>query len=225
LDCQNYKTRAYILNVASHTIYLDILYANAVDIPKFFKGIGLAQEVSRTATNSTVCRLIMGDSEQYKAIFFDVNKSREIPNNIDVMQEVELAKVDPNAVNQLQNNETVLTPTTSAKGGWFSSSKPISSGVPKKSMISIGGLVSEDERMTKQAFDTLIQQMIPLQGNLCPQKGKMVDPFNDKKMPNLSCPSKVFGGKQSKKRKQFKKRKQSKKRIQSKKRNTRRIRK
>ena len=47
LDCQNYKTRAYIPNALSHTIYLDIVYTKAVDIPKFFKGIGIAQEVSR----------------------------------------------------------------------------------------------------------------------------------------------------------------------------------
>jgi len=49
--------------------------------------------------------------------------------------------------------------------------------------------------MTKQAFDTLIQQMVPLQGNLCPQKGQMSSPFNNQIMPDLSCPGAKFGGK------------------------------
>ena len=35
LDCQNYKTRIYAPNPLSHTIYLDIMYTNAVNIMKF----------------------------------------------------------------------------------------------------------------------------------------------------------------------------------------------
>jgi hypothetical protein len=54
LDCQNYKTRAYIPNPLSHTIYLDIIYTKAVDIPKFLKGIGIAQEVFRGPDKSTM---------------------------------------------------------------------------------------------------------------------------------------------------------------------------
>ena len=49
--------------------------------------------------------------------------------------------------------------------------------------------------MTKQAFDTLIQQMVTLQGNLCPQRGQMSNPFNNQIMPDLSCPGLKFGGK------------------------------
>ncbi len=63
------------------------------------------------------------------------------PNNIDAIQEVELEKADPNAVIQLENNDTSIP---SAKGGWFTASKPIASEVtnaPKKSVLSIGGLV------------------------------------------------------------------------------------
>jgi hypothetical protein len=48
--------------------------------------------------------------------------------------------------------------------------------------------------MTKEAFDSLIQQMVPLQGDLCPQNGTIVNPFNDQMMPDLSCPSLKFGG-------------------------------
>jgi hypothetical protein len=55
--------------------------------------------------------------------------------------------------------------------------------------------------MTKEAFDSLIQQMIPIQGNLCPQSGKVTNPFNNKIMPDLSCPGTKFGGKKINSRK------------------------
>jgi hypothetical protein len=83
LDCQNYKTRTYMPNMLSHTIYLDILYTKAVDISKFLKGVFVSQEVSRGTDGSTICRLIMGENSTYKTIFFDVNKSRETPTSTD----------------------------------------------------------------------------------------------------------------------------------------------
>jgi hypothetical protein len=193
LDCQNYKTRAYIPNALSHTIYLDIVYTKAVDIPKFFKGIGIAQEVSRGPDGSTICRLVMGQAANYKAIFFDVNKSRERPSNIDAVEEIELTKVDPNAAAQLEVTES--GPVTGTGGGLFSSFTSKSSPPISSPLIKIGGEIAEDRKMTKQAFDTLIQQMVPLQGNLCPQKGQMSSPFNNQIMPDLSCPGAKFGGK------------------------------
>jgi hypothetical protein len=177
LDCQNYKTRAYIPNPISHTIYLDIMYTNAVDIPKFFKGIGIAQEVSRGPGKTTICRLIMGQNDNYKVIFFDVNKARVTPSNLDAVEDVQLSKPDPNASSQLQVSG----------GGFFSSSK-------SKPVVKIGGQVAEDRRMTQQAFDTLIEKMVPLEGDLCPQKGEMADPFNTQAAPDLSCPGLKFGG-------------------------------
>ena len=223
LDCQNYKTRAFVPNAISHTIYLDIIYTKAVDIPKFFKGIGIAQEVSRDTDKSTVCRVILGSNTNYKAIFFNVNKSREKPTNIDVVEESELAKPNPSGEIQLsQLSDTAL----GAGGGWFSS-KPITSTtpitpttpitsttVPSKSFVKIGGEIAEDNRMTMQAFNALLQQMVSLQGNLCPQKGQMSNPFNNQMMPNLSCPGAKFGGKRRNKR--------TKKNKKSKRRNTRR---
>jgi hypothetical protein len=197
LDCQNYKTRAYIPNALSHTIYLDIVYTKAVDIPKFFKGIGIAQEVSRGPDGSTICRLVMGQSAKYKAIFFDVNKAREKPSNIDAVEEIELTKVDPNAAAQLEVVES--GPVASAGGGLFSSFTSKSSTPISAPLIKIGGEIAEDRKMTKQAFDTLIQQMVPLQGNLCPQKGQMSTPFNNQIMPDLSCPGAKFGGKRRRK--------------------------
>jgi hypothetical protein len=201
LDCQNYKTRAYIPNALSHTIYLDIVYTKAVDIPKFFKGIGIAQEVSRGPDGSTICRLVMGQSSNYKAIFFDVNKAREKPSNIDAVEEIELTKVDPNAAAQLEVVES--GPVTG--GGFFSSIGTKSSTPISSPLIKIGGEIAEDRKMTKQAFDTLIQQMVPLQGNLCPQKGQMANPFNNQVMPDLSCPGLKFGGKKTKKQRKSKK--------------------
>jgi len=221
LDCQNYKTRAYVPNALSHTIYLDILYTKAVDIPKFFKGIGVAQEVSRGPDGSTICRLIMGQTANYKAIFFDVNKARETPTSIDAVEEAELAKPDPNAVNQLEAVETPSSsPPPTMGGAWLSSSKSsgpvVTSDIQKKSALSVGGQVSEDKRMTKEAFNTLIQKMVPLQGNLCPQKGEIINPFNNQIMPDLSCPGAKFGGKR-KTRKNRKNKKKNKRRTRSRK--------
>ena len=78
LDCQNYKTRPYVANPLSHTIYLNILYTSAVDIVKFLKGVGTTttKEVARTPDDSTVCRVIIGSISNYKAGFFDVSKAR-----------------------------------------------------------------------------------------------------------------------------------------------------
>jgi hypothetical protein len=199
LDCQNYKTRAYIPNVLSHTIYLDIVYTKAVDIPKFFKGIGIAQEVSRGPDGSTICRLVMGQSANYKAIFFDVNKAREKPTNIDAVEEIELTKIDPNAMAQLEVVESPPSTAAAAGGGLFSSFKSEASSTSKP-LIKIGGEVSEDRKMTAQAFDTLIKQMVTLQGDLCPQKGQMSSPFNNQIMPDLSCPGAKFGGKKNRRK-------------------------
>jgi hypothetical protein len=208
LDCQNYKTRAYLPNPLSHTIYLDILYLSAVDIPKFFKGIGVAQEVSRGPGNSTICRLIMGSTDNYKAVFFDVNSSREKPTNIDAIEEKELEKTDPSALSQLQGNES-----TSSGGGLF----PANKSAP---ILKIGGEVAEDRRMTKDAFNSLIQEMSILEGNLCPLKGKISNPFTNSIMPDLSCPGLKLGGKRTRKHIRTKRR-DTRKHIRPKRRNNR----
>jgi hypothetical protein len=56
-----------------------------------------------------------------------------------------------------------------------------------RGFLKIGGKIAQDKRMTKEAFNILIQEMVPLEGNLCPQKGQMSDPFNNQIMPDLSC--------------------------------------
>jgi hypothetical protein len=213
LDCLNYKGRIYIANVLSHTVYLDILYIKAVDLPKFFAGMVSQQEVLRTTDGSTVCRLIIGQNSKkanYKAVFFNVNRSRSKPDNIDLLQEGELEKVDPNASAQLSATEATAV---AAAGEGFDFSMPKFT-TPNVNMPKFGGPVAEDIRMTLQAFNQLIQEMVPLQGELCPLKGKMVNPFNNQTMPDLSCPGLKFGGKRrhTKRRKHYSKKSKSLKR-------------
>ena len=221
LDCQNYKTRAFITNPISHTIYLDILYTKAVDIVKFFKGIGTSQEVLRGQDNSTICRLVMGQSSGFKAIFFDVNKARETPTTIDAVEEVELQKADPNMAKELEaGNESETSSNIVGGRSMFSSYSSYSSVKPPT--MKIGGSVAEDKRMTLDAFNTLVKEMVPLTGDLCPVNGQMSNPFNNKIMPNLSCPKTQVGGKRrTKKYKKSKKKRGSKKMKKIKKRKSR----
>jgi hypothetical protein len=78
-------------------------------------------------------------------------------------------------------------------------------------MPKFGGPVAEDTRMTLQAFNKLIEEMTPLTGDLCPLQGKMVIPFTDEMMPDLSCPGLKFGGKRrnTKRRKNLSKKSKS----------------
>jgi hypothetical protein len=126
--------------------------------------------------------------------FFDVNQAREVPSDLDAKESVELEKVDPEAIKQLE-----VQPTQPIGGGnWM----PSSIKMPSLS-VKIGGKIAEDIRMTKEAFNTLIQQMVPLVGDLCPLQGQLINPFNTQMMPELSCPLVTLGGnkKRSKKSK------------------------
>jgi len=204
LDCLNYKARVYAINPLSHTVYLDIVYTNAVDIVNFMKGIGVSKEVLRTNTGGTVCRLIAGSNNAYKAVFFDVNDARQSPTSTDIAEESE------------------LTATPTLGGAMFSA---ISNSIPtsltknistiRMPNIKFGGAVAEDIRMSMNAFNSFIQQMVHLSGDLCPQKGNIVSPFNNTMMPYLSVSSAKFGGsgirkKKSKKSKKIKKSKRIK---------------
>jgi len=259
LDCLNNKPRPYVLNPLSHTIYLDILYTKAVDIPKFLKGFAFQQEVSRGPGKSTICRLIMGESNNYKAVFFDVNKAREKPSNIDAVEEEKLSKIDPNAAAQLAetdaNGPVTSTDPNITGGGWFTktpsttptttpsttptttptttpSTTPTTTPTTtitttptsaSKYMMKIGGEVDEDRRMTMEAFNKLVEQMTPLQGDLCPQKpqnGEITNPFTNQMMPDLSCPGSTHGGK-TRRRTRKNKNKNKNKKQKTKKRYTR----
>lgn len=205
LDCQNYKTRTYLPNQLSHTIYLDILYLKAIDIGNFLRGIGSAKEVSRDTDSSTVCRLIMGEepislTEKpiFKAIFFNVNKAREIPTNVDTIEEKQLT-----GANAQQIESPVEPPVNQQVDAVALTKTP-------NSILKIGGKVAEDVRMTSEAFDILIKEMLEIiTPDVCPQTGKMVNPFNNKMMPELGCSVK-FGGRRGKRKTQRKRKSKGK---------------
>ena len=238
LDCLNYKGRVYVPNVLSHTVYLDILYIKAVDIVNFLKGIGVQKEVLRGPDGSTICRLIMGENGNYKAIFFDVNKAREIPSAVDVQLDNQLNNQQPvtgggifdsvfgskapvvaaqgaqsQAVAQGTAAQGAVVPVAAAQGAVKGVAQQQKSIIPS---FKIGGPVAEDRRMTLQAFNTLIQQMVQIQGDLCPLSGTTSNPFNNQIMPDLSCPG-LIGGRRINKSKKLKyKKHKSKKRRQNK---------
>lgn len=85
LDCQNFERRLYVTNPLSHTNYVQIKYLSAVDISAFLKSGASVKttEVARNSqnNNATVCRLIYFNGvanvgEEFKVIFFDMNKAR-----------------------------------------------------------------------------------------------------------------------------------------------------
>jgi hypothetical protein len=249
LDCLNYKGRHYIQNGFSHAFYLYIKYLGAIDpVNNMVKGMITQREVLRAPDGSTVCRLIMGQigmgqTGNYKTIFFNVNNSRAKPNNLDAVIDAEQVP----AVGQVQVGGGIFD--------WFSST-PTPAPVQAKTQVVapvvarpvqtqtapvlqtqvvapvatqpqvqapavaqpqvvarpgqkqiFGGPVAEDIRMTLQAFNTLIQQMVPIQGDLCPQSGKIFNPFNNQIMPNLSCPGLKIGGRRKLKTRKLKTRK------------------
>jgi hypothetical protein len=212
LDCQNSKTRIYLPAPIAHTFYLDILFMRAVDIGKFIAGIGFSKEVLRTDTKSTVCRLIMCENYNYKAIFFDVNKARQAPTNLDNklteelseekgvnMDEIKSDAVPGEAVEEpkipIGDPNSVASQEVLARGGF---------------RLKIGGKIAEDIRMTAKVFNNFIIAMEPITDtDKCPQRGKMLDPFDNNVMPELSCPGGASavasavarGGRKTKKRK------------------------
>ena len=238
LDCLNYKGRVYVPNVLSHTVYLDILYTKAVDIVNFLKGIGVEKEVLRGPDKSTICRLIMEENGSYKAIFFDVNKSRESSTGgVDVQIENQNIKPEPVKVgggifDSLFGSKPAQTPVVAQGTPVVAQGTPVvaqgqtaltavkaqgqtaltavkaqgtpvvAQGTPVQKQM-FGGPVAEDRRMTLQAFNTLIQQMVQIQGDLSPLSGKMFNPFNNQIMPDLSCPG-LIGGRRKLKSKKLK---------------------
>jgi len=197
LDCQNYKTRAYLPAIPAHTFYLDILFMRALDIGKFLAGVGISKEVLRTDKGSTVCRLILGENNNYKTIFFDVNEARKAPTNLDGQLEEEIGQekgiqmteiksdVVPGEVIEETKTESIELPKIPNVDPTSVSSEQVLAG-------GFGGKVAEDIRMTAKAFNLFIIAMKPIiDDNKCPQKGETIDsPFDNNIMPELSC----FGG-------------------------------
>jgi hypothetical protein len=208
LDCQNYKTRAYLPAPAAHTFYLDILFMRAVNIANFLAGIGVSKEVLRTDKGSTVCRLILGENNNYKTIFFDVNEARKAPTNLDGQLEEEIGEQKGIQMSEIKSDVVpgeVVEPTAPAPLGEVveqpqkvleEPKMPIAdpTSVASEEVLAggFGGKVAEDIRMTAKAFNLFIIAMKPITDeNKCPQKGETIDsPFDNNVMPELSC----FGG-------------------------------
>jgi hypothetical protein len=202
LDCQNYKTRTYIPNMLSHTIYLDIMYTNAVDIPKFATGVVFQQEVKRTPSGGTIGRLIIGSDEDYKVVFFDVNASRSKPTNIDAAESTALTSIGETPIDTSklieEKSTTMQSPSAMAAG-----SRERSGG--------IGGAISEDVRVDKNTFDKLISLSVPIKGSdKCPMlysDYQLFTSFSNTLMPTLQCAPKVGGRKRKRTRKHSKRNK------------------
>jgi hypothetical protein len=189
LDCQNYKTRAYLPAPIAHTFYLDILFMRAVNIANFLAGVGVSMEVLRTDKGSTVCRLILGENNNYKTIFFDVNEARKVPTNLDGQLEEKIAEEKGTKIDDIKSDvvpgEVIEPPKIPPADPTSVTSEEVLAG-------GFGGKVSEDVRMTAKAFNLFIIAMKPItDANKCPQKGETIDsPFDNNVMPELSC----FGG-------------------------------
>lgn len=200
LDCVNYVDRVYVPNMLSHTIYLDILYVRALDIVNFIKGIGMSKEVLRSKTGSTVCRVVLGSGlNDYRAAFFDVNKAREIANDNDQKEEEILEKISTIPIEQSEVEVEIEPPPPVLAAANKKTSSPFSF-FQGGSSFKIGGSIPEDIRMTKEAFQKLVDGMERLEiGKLTPQSppsGKFMDDIfkNNDKMPELSCSSQQGGG-------------------------------
>lgn len=63
LDCTSYKTRIYLPNMLSHTVYLDIMYTKAMNPINFMRGIGTQREILRNKAGSTFARIILSIPE------------------------------------------------------------------------------------------------------------------------------------------------------------------
>jgi hypothetical protein len=191
LDCSNKKTRTYLPNPLKHTIYLNILFRSAVDIPKFMKSVFTAAEIQRTPNKSAECRLIIYDcvKKVYKVVFFDLNESRLKPV-VDAMDAV----VDEKGWKTLKTG-----------GGGISlfgnKSKGTGAGIntPKD--------VAEDIKMTALAFNNLMKLAVDFDiTGLLPMQGKVEDPFTSEVVPNVCVKitpvvAPTVGGRRTRKRK------------------------
>jgi hypothetical protein len=166
----------------------------------------------RTDKGSTVCRLILGENNNYKAIFFDVNKARQAPTNLDGQLEQEIKEEKGVQISEIKSDvvpgEVIEPPQKILEEPKVPIEDPTSVTSPEvlaggKYMPKIGGEVAEDIRMTARAFNNFIITMKPIiDPNKCPQKGEMSDPFDNQVMPNLSCPGAKFdysGGRKTRK--------------------------
>ena len=190
LDCSNKKTRTYLPNPLKHTIYLNILFRSAVDIPKFMKSVFTAAEIQRTPNKSAECRLIIYDcvKKVYKVVFFDLNESRLKPV-VDTMA----FDVDEKGWKTLKSGGGISLFGNKSKGTGAGINTPKD--------------VAEDVRMTALAFNNLMKLAVEfdITGPL-PMQGKVEDPFTSDVAPNVCVKitpvvAPTVGGRRTRKRK------------------------
>jgi hypothetical protein len=169
LDCSNKKTRTYLPNPLKHTIYLNILFRSAVDIPKFIKSVFSAAEIQRTPNKSAECRLIIYDcvKKVYKVVFFDLNESRLKPV-VDAMA----ADVDEKGWKTLKSGGGISLFGNKSKGTGAGLNTPKD--------------VAEDVRITAAVFNNLMKLAVEFDiTGLLPMQGKLEDPFTSDVAPNV----------------------------------------
>jgi hypothetical protein len=156
-------------NPLKHTIYLNILFRSAVDIPKFIKSVFTAAEIQRTPNKSAECRLIIYDcvKKVYKVVFFDLNESRLKPV-VDAMD----ADVDEKGWKTLKSGGGISLFGNKSKGTGAGLNTPKD--------------VAEDVRITAVAFNNLMKLAVEfdITGPL-PMQGKLEDPFTSDVAPNV----------------------------------------
>jgi len=194
LDCLSYNTRLYISNPISHTIYLNILYINAVDIKNFASSAVsfTTKEITRNPkTKSTICRIILYDDE-YKASFFDMTDATgefvdDLKSEKDLLNEKSM-ETPPQGENKEDN---AVIPSENNVGGDNSGF-----GVLKSKTV------VEDINVNKDSFDNLIKNAIEIEVSPLPMYGEIQNPFTKEKetqSPKLCCIGlKQKGGKPNK---------------------------
>jgi hypothetical protein len=125
----------------------------------------------------------------------NINQPMDLPptsmetENVEQPMDLPPTSMEPENVEQPPTSmepENVEQPPTSMEPE--NANQPVNlTATEGRGFLKIGGKIAQDKRMTKEAFNILIQEMVPLEGNLCPQKGQMSDPFNNQIMPDLSC--------------------------------------
>jgi hypothetical protein len=169
LDCTNKKTRTYLPNPLKHTIYFNILFRSAVDIPKFIKSVFSAAEIQRTPNKSAECRIIIYDcvKKVYRVVFFDLNESRLKPV-VDAMD----ADVDEKGWKTLKSGGGISLFGNKSKGTGAGLNTPKD--------------VAEDVRITATAFNNLMKLAVEfdITGPL-PMQGKIEEPFTSDVAPNV----------------------------------------
>jgi len=215
LDCLGYNTRVNISNPLSHTIYLDILFVNAVDIKNFASSAVsfTTKEITRNPkTKSTTCRVILYDDE-YKAAFFDMTdatgefvddlkaenallneKSAEAPPQSTEEQDNEKSEQNSDPPKEVDNNDTTTKPDKNQLGGGDSGY-----GVLKSKTV------VEDINVNKISFNNLIENAVKIEVSPLPMYGELQNPFKDvikeQQSPKLCCIGlKQKGGKTRKNR-------------------------